>query len=143
MRQLTLEGRITVFNSLAISKVVHLLLIIKLRNAIIQLILCVEYRKTSFGKAKKAKTKHSTLCNGYKNGGLKNVDLRNKITSIQCSWVKMLFEDDFLDWKVIPLSLVGKHLSENFKFHNNIDLNKDISFEISIFLSRYFYKIDK
>ena len=38
MRQLTLEGRITVFKSLAISKVVHLLLITKLHNNTIDLI---------------------------------------------------------------------------------------------------------
>ena len=62
----------------------------------------MKYRKTSFGKAKRQKL-NSTLCNGYENGGLKNVDLRNKITSIQCSWVKRFFEDDFHDWKVIPL----------------------------------------
>ena len=37
MRQLTLEGRITVFISLAISKVIHLLLIIKLHNNAIDL----------------------------------------------------------------------------------------------------------
>ena len=37
MRQLTLEGRITVFKSLAISKVVHLLLITKLHNNTIDL----------------------------------------------------------------------------------------------------------
>ena len=46
------------------------------------------------------------------------------IISIQCSWVKRFFEDDFHDWKVIPLFLIGKHLSRNFKFHNNIDLSK-------------------
>ena len=32
--------------------------------------------------------KHSTLYNGYEKRGTKNVDLRNKITSMQCSWVK-------------------------------------------------------
>ena len=37
MRQLTLEGRITVFKSLAISKVIHLLLITKLHNNTIDL----------------------------------------------------------------------------------------------------------
>ena len=37
IRQLTLEGRITVFKSLAISKVVHLLLITKLHNNTIDL----------------------------------------------------------------------------------------------------------
>ena len=34
MRQVTLEGKITVFKSLVISKIIHLLLITKLRDAI-------------------------------------------------------------------------------------------------------------
>ena len=55
-------------------------------------------------------------------GRIKNVDLRNKITSMQCSWVKRFFEDDFHDWKVIPLFLIGKHLGKNFKFHWNIGI---------------------
>ena len=50
-------------------------------------------------------------------GRIKNVDLRNKITSMQCSWVKRFFEDDFHNWKVIPLFLIGKHLGKDFKFH--------------------------
>ena len=108
MRQLTLEGRITVFKSLAISKVIHLLMITKLHNNTIDIMYKIQ--KNFIWQGKKAKIKHSTLCNGYENGGLKNVDLRNKITSIQCSWVKRLFEDDFHDWKVIPLLLIGKHL---------------------------------
>ena len=51
---------------------------------------------------------------------------------MQCSWVKRLFEDNFNDWKVIPLFLVGKHLGKHFKFHNNVDANNDI---LSKFLS--------
>ena len=54
--------------------------------------------------------KHGTFCNGPENGGMKNVYSRNKITSIQCSLVERLFEDDFHDWKVTPLFLIGKHL---------------------------------
>ena len=42
---------------------------------------------------------------------------------MQCSCVKRLFEDDFYDWKVISLFLIGKHLGKNFKFHNNIDIS--------------------
>ena len=138
MRQLTLEGRITVFKSLAISKVVHLLLITKLHNNTIDLMYKIQ--KNFIWQGKKAKIKHSTLCNGYENGGLKNVDLRNKITSIQCSWVKRLFEDDFHDWKVIPLFLIGKHLGKNFKFHNNIDLSKDILSKFPSFYQDIFIK---
>ena len=83
-------------------------------------------QKNFIWQGKKAKIKQSALCNGYENGVSKNVDLRNKITSIQCSWVKRLFEDDFHDWKVIPLFLIGKHLGKNFKFHSNIDLSNNI-----------------
>ena len=59
-------------------------------------------------------------------GGIKNVDLRNKTISMQCSWVKRLFEDDFHDWKIVPLFLIDKHLGKNFKFHNNLDISNDI-----------------
>ena len=68
MRQLTLEERINMFKFLAVSKVIHLLLITKLHKN--------KIRKT---------IKRSTLYNGYEKEGLKNVDFRNKITNIQCS----------------------------------------------------------
>ena len=83
MRQLTLEGRITVFKSLAVSKVIHLLLITKLHNNTIDLLHKIQ--KNFIWQGKKAKIKHSTLCNGYEKGGIKNVDFRNKITCIQYS----------------------------------------------------------
>ena len=69
---------------------------------------------------------NSTLYNGYEKGNLKNIGLRNKMTSIQCSWLKRLFEDDFHDREIILLSLIGKHLGKNFKFHNNIDTSDSI-----------------
>ena len=40
-------------------------------------------------------------------GDLKNVELRNKITSMQCSWVKRLVEDELHYWKVMPPFLIG------------------------------------
>ena len=100
---------------------------------------CIKYRH-SFWQEKKAKLKHSTLYNGYENGGIKNVDLTNKITSMQCSRVKRLFENDFHDWKVIPLFLTGKHLGKNFKFHNNIDKNNDILSKLPSFCKDIFIK---
>ena len=103
-------------NSLAVSKVIHLFLT---HNNTIYLLRKIQ--KNFIWLGKKAKIKHSTLCSGYEIGGIKNVDLRNKITSMQCSWVKRLFEDDFHDWKVIPLFLIGKLLGKNLgKFHNSI-----------------------
>ena len=83
---------------------------------------------------------HSTLCNGYEMGGIKKVDLRNKITSMQCSWVKRLFEDGFHDWKAIPLFLIDKHLGKNFKFHNDLDINNDILSKFPSFYQDIFIK---
>ena len=59
MRQLTLEGRITVFKSLAISKVIHLLLITKLHNNTIDLMNKIQ--KNVIWQGKKAKIKQYSL----------------------------------------------------------------------------------
>ena len=68
---------------------------------------------------------------------MKNVDLQNKM---QYSWIKRLFEDDFHDWKVIPLFLIGKHLGKNFKFYNNIDISNDIISKFPSFYQDIFIK---
>ena len=60
MRQLTLAGRITIFKSLAVSKVKHLLIITKLHSNTIDLLHKIQKNFTWQGK--KAKTKHSILC---------------------------------------------------------------------------------
>ena len=80
MRHLTLEGRITVFKSLAVSKVVRLWRITKLHDNTIDLL--HKIHNIFIWQGKKAKIKHSTLCNGYEKSDMKNVDLRNKITSM-------------------------------------------------------------
>ena len=59
MRQLTLEERIMVFKSLAISKVIHLLLIIKLHNNTIDLMYKIQ--KNFIWQGKKAKIKQYSL----------------------------------------------------------------------------------
>ena len=43
--------------------------------------------KDFFWNNSSPKIKHETLCNDYKAGGLKNVDIPNKIIALQCSWI--------------------------------------------------------
>ena len=69
--QSILEGRITVLKSSAIPKFIHLLLITKLHNNTIDVMKKIQ--KNLIWRGKKAKIKHSTLCNGYEKGGLKMV----------------------------------------------------------------------
>ena len=56
MRQLTLEGRITVFKSLAVSKVIHLLLITKLHNNTIDILYEIQKNFIRQGKRQKLNT---------------------------------------------------------------------------------------
>ena len=48
------------------------------------------------------KIRHETLCKEYKHGGLKNNDIPKKILSLQCSWVRELYDDSFHEQKIIP-----------------------------------------
>ena len=72
------------------------------------------------------KLKHTTLCNKYEQGGLKNVDIFSKITSLQCSWVKRLYDDSFYAWKVIPLFFIKNCLGKNFVFHSNLSIKQKV-----------------
>ena len=56
-------------------------------------------------KGKNPKIKKRTLCNDYEYGGLKNVNIFSKVVSLQCSWIKSLF-DNFHIWKVISLNVI-------------------------------------
>ena len=61
-----------------------------------------------------------TLINNFGKGGLKDVDIPSKITSLQCSWVKRLFDKNFHKfhkWKIIPLLLIEKYFGKKFKFN--------------------------
>ena len=58
-----------------------------------------------------------------KNGGLKNVDIMYKVVSLQCSWIKRLYDSSSHNWKVIPLHMITQKLGKFFLFNSNLDLN--------------------
>ena len=72
------------------------------------------------------KLKHTTLCDKYEKGRLKNVDIFFKITILQCSWVKILYDDSFHAWKVILLFLIKNYLGKNVLFHSNLSITQKI-----------------
>ena len=45
------------------------------------------------------KIKHETLCNDYKAEVLKNIDIPNKVTALQCPWIRRLYYNSFHEWK--------------------------------------------
>ena len=74
-------------------------------------------------KNKNPKIKHITLCNSYDNGGLNNIHISSKIITLQCSWIKKLYDKTTPSGKVIPLHLIKTNLEINFKFHSNLDIS--------------------
>ena len=78
MIDLSLEGKITIFKLLAISKITYLaLLTIVPKNVVFEL---KEIQNKFLWSNKKSKIKHSVMI--IKNGGLKSVDIELKIISL-------------------------------------------------------------
>ena len=144
--KISLEGRIIVFKSLAISKIVYLSLLTNVPNKIVEEL--IKIQKNFLWNFTAPKIKHSTTRMNYQNVELKNVDVFFKIISLQCSWFRQLFDNSFHQWKVIPLFFINKTFGEQFKFHSSLDFSDDIvkcfpSFYKSIFLNwKKFYHVN-
>ena len=93
MRNLSLLGKITIFKTLVLSTVT-------IPTATVELL--GKIQEFLWGK-NNSEIKHDTLCNDYENGGLKSVDIFSKIVSVQCSWIRRLYDEKFYPWKVMPL----------------------------------------
>ena len=112
MRRLTLEGKIIIFKTLVISKIVYLSMMIKVPTEII-----VDLEKTQkrFIWPTKPKIKNKTISSDFKDGGLKNVDINKKM--------KSLYDDSFHEWKLTLLKLIKKSFGDDLKFHSNLSFN--------------------
>ena len=86
MRNITLEGKIIIFKTLALSKIVYLTLITSFSKQLFEEM--QRNQKSFISNNLTPKIKHETLCNSLEKGGLKNVDIVSKIPSLQCSWMK-------------------------------------------------------
>ena len=97
MRNLSIEGKIVVFKTLAISKLVYLALLTVIPDHITDEV--TKIQKSFIWNDSSPKIKHETLRMEFKAGCLRNVDTRFKFVSLQCSWVKKLYDDCFHEWK--------------------------------------------
>ena len=115
-RILSLEGKIIIFKTLAISKIVYLAFLTVIPNSLIEELQKIQ--KTFIWHSSRPKISHKTLCNNFENGGLKHVDISSKIISLQCSWLRKLCDENFHEWKIIPFHLINKYFGKSFKFHS-------------------------
>ena len=98
-RMLPLEGRIIIFKTLGISKIVYLAFLTVIPNALDK-----NFKKCGkclYGtpQAQKLVTKHYVTT---ENSELKHVRISSKIISLQCSWLRKFFDENFHEWKIIP-----------------------------------------
>ena len=102
-RSLTLLGKIVIFKTLGISKIVYISQMSSVPDRILAQLEIVH--KEFIWGGKKSKIKHSTLISDYSCGGLRDVDIRSKIKALQLSWLKRLYDNNFHPWKIIPSRL--------------------------------------
>ena len=99
-RKLSLKGKVTVVNSLAISKLVYLSSIIITPQQVYKEVkdLIVDF----LWDGGTPKIAYSTLIQGIEKGGLKLVDLELKVKSFSITWVKRLTNLSRGKWKALP-----------------------------------------
>ena len=115
---LILEVKVLIFKTFALSKIILQVFVTAIQNSVV-----TELEKIQESFLWVKFFKHDTLCNDYKDSGLKNVDIGEKI-SFQCSWMKRLYGDSFHEWKIIPIHLISKTYGKSFIFHSNLSFKK-------------------
>ena len=125
MRNLTVEGRIVFFKTLALSKISKIVFQSLINIIVNHIISEIRSMQNYFiWKNSNPKARHETPCKECKDSH-KNVDIPKKMISFQCSWVRRLYGNSFYGWKIIPLRLIKNAFGNSFRFHSNLDL-KDI-----------------
>ena len=63
----------------------------------------------------------------YEIGGLKNVDYAAKISSLQRTWKKILFDENCHNCESLLLHNVHELFGKKFVFHSNLQVNKKLT----------------
>ena len=83
MRNITVDWKIIIFKTLALSKIVHLILITLFSKQLIDEM--QKILKDFLWNNQNPKIKHESLCNSFEEGGLKNIDTNLAIASLERS----------------------------------------------------------
>ena len=109
---LTQEDKIS--KTFALSKIVFLAQVLPISNEITTIV--QQIQKEFLMNSNNVKIKHETISNDFQNGGLENVDISSKNSSLQCSLVKKLYDQNSDDWKLILMHFTNNSYGKNFSF---------------------------
>ena len=121
-RGLSLSGKILIFKTLALSKLLYACTMKVSSKFLIDQLNALQ--KKFIWDNKRPKIKHSTLVADYCEGGYKDVDVEKKIVALKIKWVIRLFDEDFHPWKIIPNLLVLNIGGKEVLFHHNLRLSQ-------------------
>ena len=121
---LSLERRIIIFKTLALSKILYLAFLTVIPNSLIEEL--QKIRKTFIWHSSRPNICHKTLCNNFENDGLKHIDISSKIITLQCSWLRKLFDENSHEWKIIPSHLINKYFGKSFKYHSYLSFDRKL-----------------
>ena len=120
MRNLTIMGKITIFKTIILSKIVYITFLSNIPKIIIDKLENIQ--KTFLWDGKRPKIKHTTLIGSYEKGGLNGVDIKSRLCALQLSWIRRLFDNNDHAWKLIPNYLIKKHFGNKEFFFPNCDV---------------------
>ena len=64
---------------------------------------------------------YETICKDLQYGGFTSVNMKSKIISLKCYWVKKLPDEIFQGWKIVSLTLVKNAFGKCFIFYYNME----------------------
>ena len=92
-RNLTLEGKIIICKTLALSIITVLAQVLIIPNQIVNAL--QQMQKDFFWNLSSPKVKNETICKDFQHRGLKNIDIKLKTVNLQGFWFKKLHDQSF------------------------------------------------
>ena len=134
IRNLSIEGKLVVFKTLAIFQLVYLALLTVINYHVTEDV--AKIQKSFKWHDSSPKNKHETLRIEFKVGSIKNVNIRFIFVSLQCFRVKKLYDDCCHKWKIISLHLLHKLFETSLKFHSNLHFESKLLKDFPSFYQR-------
>ena len=130
-RGLSLAGRILVFKSLTIGKLIYANTMKCPSKQILDQMNIVH--KSFIWDNKKPKIKHFTPVADYSEGGNKDINIETKISTLKVTWVKRLLDNNFHSWKIIPTILFSSIGGLKIVSHSTLKLLRQCKLVVSTF----------
>ena len=129
-RNLTFFGKITLIKSLLLSKLTYKATMLSVPPQIVTEIKTIVFR---FLWNSKDKIKRKVVCNEFKRGGLRMVDIDNMIKSLKLTWISRLVASEKRPWKNYLQQALQKAGGYKLFLRSNYDISRRKDLSLSSF----------